>query len=326
MPPVPVFDPPAIDVHAHFLSAGYRRALADAGIDHPDGFSHVPDWSPDGALALMDELGIAVALLSISSPGVHFVSGAATRELARRVNEDGAAVVAARPDRFGLLASLPLPDVDAALGEIAHAGDVLGADGFLLLTNYDGVYVGDPAFAAVMAELDRRHAVVALHPTSPPGSERVDRGRPRPMLEFPLDTTRAVFDLILGGTLARHPGIRMIVPHVGSALPALADRITAFTAFFSAGVDGPPIDVPAALRGLYYDLAGMPLPHALPGLLRIARPDHLLYGSDPPFTPPAAIAALGRGLVETELFDAAARRAMLSDTALGLFPRLAPHR
>jgi hypothetical protein len=173
-------------------------------------------------------LTLEQAVLSISSPGIRLGNRDAARALARRVNEDGAAAVAAHPGGFGLFASLPLPDIDASLEEIAYASDVLDADGFVLMTNYDGVYPADDTLKDVIAELDRREAVVALRPTSPPGWEAVARGRPRPMLEFPFDTTRAVFDLILSRRLEHHPRIRLIVPHVGSALSVLADRVHAF--------------------------------------------------------------------------------------------------
>jgi predicted TIM-barrel fold metal-dependent hydrolase len=322
-PPLSV---PAIDVHAHFLSDAYRDALATAGIDRPDGFPHVPDWDPDAVLAVMDGVGIAAAVLSISSPGVHFAAGEPTRTLARRVNEDGAAAVAAHPDRFGLLASLPLPDADAALEEIAYACDVLHADGFVMMTNYDGVYPGDPSLAAVMEELDRRGAVVALHPTSPPGWEGVALGRPRPMIEFPFDTTRAVVDLILGGTLARNPRIELIVPHAGSALPAIADRVDTFARLFLSGPDERPIDVAAQLGRLHYDLTGAALPHALPALLLIAGTDRLLFGTDLPFAPEVAVTRAAQGLEATDVLDGPARVAMLSGNAARLFPRLAGDR
>jgi predicted TIM-barrel fold metal-dependent hydrolase len=112
-----VISPPAVDVHAHFLPPSYRAALKRAGIDHPDGFPFVPKWSTDSALALMDEVGIDLALLSISSPGFSFAAEVERSALTRTVNEEGAAAVRDRPQRQGPLASLPLPDVDAALEE-----------------------------------------------------------------------------------------------------------------------------------------------------------------------------------------------------------------
>jgi predicted TIM-barrel fold metal-dependent hydrolase len=136
--------PPKVDVHAHFLPADYREALLANGHERPDGFPILPEWSPEGHLEVLDRLGIGTAMLSVSSPGVALGEDAAA--WARSVNETGAATVRAHPDRFGLLASLPLPDVDAALAELRHAFDRLGADGIALLTNVDGVYLGDERY------------------------------------------------------------------------------------------------------------------------------------------------------------------------------------
>lgn len=274
-----------IDVHAHYLPSAYRRALTKAGIDRPDGFPFVPEWDAGEAVAVMDQLGIAQALMSISSPGLQLGARVDPVALAREVNEEGAAAASAHPGRLRLLASLPLPDVDASLAEMAYAFDHLAADGVVLMTNYRGTYLGDPALDPVMDELDRRGAIVALHPTSPPAAEAVSLGRPRPMLEFPFDTTRAVVNLILNGTLARRRRIRMIVPHAGSALAALADRVQGFTRAF-ASQEGD-VDVRAALRGLWFDTAGDPLPTALPTLIGLVGEDRVLYGSDLPFAPVA---------------------------------------
>ena len=317
-----VISPPVVDVHAHFLPRSYREALERAGIRHPDGFPFVPKWSVDSALALMDEVGIGIALLSISSPGLAFVSGEQRTGLAWAVNEEGAEAVRSHPHRLGLLASLPLPDVDAALQQIEHAGDVLHADGFVLMTNYDGVYLGDKRFEPVMEELDRRGAALALHPTSPPGAEAVAMGRAYPLIEFIFDTTRTAANLILTGTLERHQDLRLIVPHSGSALPSLADRLEGFAKIF-ARKPFEKIDVYAALARLYYDLAGTPLPHGLPGLLALVPAERLLYGSDTPFTPPNSIHAAAQALAETELLDEDQKRGMFTDNAQPLFGRLA---
>lgn len=277
-----------IDVHAHFLPEGYRAALVAAGHAQPDGMPAVPEWSADEHLAMMDRLGIGTSVLSISSPGVHLGDAAVTADLAREVNEVGRRAVVDHPGRFGLFASLPLPDVDAAMAEIAHCCDHLDVDGFAVLTNVGGTYLGDPTFAPVLRELDRRRARVFVHPTSPPCWEQTSLGRPRPMLEFLFDTTRAVADLVLGGTVAAHPGIDFVIPHAGAALAVLADRINVFSLVL--GVD-PSVDVLRDLGRLHYDLAGFPVPRQLDALLTVAPHDHLHYGSDYPFTPEFGVAA-----------------------------------
>jgi predicted TIM-barrel fold metal-dependent hydrolase len=142
----------------------------------------------------------------------------------------------------------------------------------------------------VFDELDRRRARVLLHPTSPACWEATSLGRPRPMLEFLFDTTRAVSDLVLNGTIARCPDLQLIVPHAGATLPILADRLNAFAALLA-----PDVDVLADLRRLHYDVAGHTMQRQRDALLTLTAPDHLHYGSDWPFTPePVAAAAAAR--------------------------------
>ena len=284
-----------IDVHAHHVPEGYRAALVEHGHGQPDGFRQIPEWSADEHVAAMDRLGIAVSLLSISSPGVHLGDGAATVDLAREVNEAGRRAVVDHPGRFGLLASLPLPDVDAAIAEIVHCGEHLEVAGFAVLTNIGGTYLGDAAFRPVFRELDRRGARLFIHPTSPPCWERTSFGRPRPMVEFFFDTTRAVVDLVLNGTIAEHPGIEFLVPHAGATLPLVADRV----AVFAGLLDVPPaVDVQRDLARVHFDLAGFPVPRQLDALLSLTTADHLHYGSDYPFTPEFAVAMAAERLAE----------------------------
>lgn len=277
-----------IDLHSHFLTPSYVEAARSAGHTSPDGMPGWPDWDPARHLALMDECGITTSLLSVSSPGTHFGDDRAARRLSREVNEAGASLRADHPDRFGHLASLPLPDVDGALAEAVHALDELGSDGVTVETNAHGRYLGDPAFAPLWAELDRRRAVVLVHPTSPPHAAELTAGRPRPMLEFVFDTARTYTDLMLSGTLTRFPGVRWIATHCGGALPALADRIELFRTAFGDGGGDPVSD---QLRSLWFDTAGTPFPLQVPALERTVGVERLVYGSDSCWTPAAAVSA-----------------------------------
>ena len=114
---------------------------------------------------------------------------------------------------------------DAAIAEIAYCCDRLEVDGFVALTNIRGTYLAGPSWEPVFDELDRRGARLLIHPTSPACWEQTSLGRPRPMLEFFFDTTRAVVDLVLNGTIARHPDIELVVPHSGATIPMIADRV-----------------------------------------------------------------------------------------------------
>lgn len=244
----------------------------------------------DDHLRLMDGWGVSRSILSISSPGVHFGNDEAACELAGRVNEAGARQATERPDRFGLFAALPLPDVDGALRTLAHALDDLGSEGVTVLTNAGGVYLGDPRYEPLYDELNRRHAVVFVHPTSPPGAARTALGRPRPMLEFLFDSTRTVSDLVLTGTLSRYPDISWVFTHGGGTLPLLVDRMDMFrTAVLADGGAGPTIAQQVA--GFWFDIAGTPFPHQVPALAAAFGTDRLLYGSDYCFTLPAGVDA-----------------------------------
>jgi 6-methylsalicylate decarboxylase len=313
-----------IDVHAHFLTGSYVAQARVAGHDVPDGMPKWPDWSAAAHLELMDRTGIDTAVLSVSSPGTHFGDDQAARKLAREVNDAGAQIVRDHPGRFGLFASLPLPDTDGALAEIGYAFDTLGADGVILETNAHGVYLGNRQLEPVFAELARRQATVFLHPTSPACWQQTALGRPRPMIEFIFDTARAVTDLILAGTLERHPELSIIVPHGGGALPLLADRINGFL-MAAQPHDGPAPDAVAQLRRLYYDLAGTPFPRQVPALLSLVDPGQLLYGSDFPFTPAFGvepqIASVNAAAVPVE---GVTWQSLTTGNALRLLPRLTP--
>ncbi|MFD7767358.1 amidohydrolase family protein [Streptomyces sp. NPDC059787] len=315
--------PGYLDVHAHFLTDSYVRRAREAGHELPDGVPAWPTWSAAAHLELMDRCGIETSMLSISSPGVHFGDDTAARRLAREVNEAGAQAVRDHPGRFGLFASLPLPDVDGALEEIAYAYDTLHADGVVLETNTHGTYLGDPDLEPVWAELDRRRAVVFLHPTSPVCWERSALGRPRPMIEFIFDTARTVTDLLMAGTLDRHRGLTVIVPHCGGALPVLADRIDGFMRMFMPeGTEAP--GAVEQLRRLHYDLAGPALPRQLPALLNLVGGDRLLYGSDHCWTPAAGVEAHVAGLDAAPAPDGATGwRELTTANARRILPRTA---
>ncbi|PZQ65399.1 MAG: amidohydrolase [Phenylobacterium zucineum] len=312
-----------IDVHAHFLPAVYAEALDRAGLLTVDGGMPVPAWSADAAIEMMDRQQIATAMISLSSPSTHFLPPHERVGLVREVNRAGAALMAAHPGRFGFFATLPMPDVEASLAEMRHAFDVLGVDGVILETNIDGAYLGAPAFAPVFAELNRRRATLFLHPTSPACFEAVGLGRPAPMLEFPLDTTRTLVDLLYSRTLQTHPDITLIVPHGGAALPALAARIAAFANLpFINPRPASEAEVFETLERLYYDVALSGHPVAFAGLRRIAPVSQILFGSDWPFTPEIGVASNIHQLSQNGLSEADAR-AIARENAERVFPRLA---
>ncbi|MEU4173127.1 amidohydrolase family protein [Streptomyces sp. NPDC026665] len=317
----------AVDVHSHFLPEPYRKALAAAGITKPDGYqAGVPVWSAEDHLEHMERLGIDTAIVSISTPGVAFGGPTDPRRIAAEANEAGAALVQAHPGRFGFFAALPLPDVDASLAEIERAVS-LGAWGVSLLTHADGVYLGDERWEPVFAELARHRLPVLIHPTAPaavvPG---VMEGWSKSMYEFFFDTTRAVTNLVFSGMLARHPGIRVIIPHAGAALPALAQRIERNVwRANSADADSSRPGIPSlveSLRSCYFDLAGSVLPFQVPSLLELVDDDHIVYGSDFPYTGASTGGELNADLRSTRQLTDRQKLAVMRDNATALFPQL----
>ncbi|KAF1918893.1 hypothetical protein BDU57DRAFT_511673 [Ampelomyces quisqualis] len=295
--------PQRIDVHSHFLPPFYREALASNGHTHPDGMPAIPEWSPERHLEMMSTANISKSILSISSPGTNLVPSNAhlARTLTRACNAYGANLKASQPSALGIWASLPLPDVGGALAEIDVAW-AEGADGFALLTNYHGRYLGDAAFDAVFARLDALRATVFLHPTAPcihvSGAPPVQASPfgtqyPIPTFEFFFDTARAVVNLFSSGTVDRCPNVRFVVPHAGGALPPLMTRFIRF----SSVVPGGNVLDPATVRKqldtqFYFDLAGFVFDGDQGGSGQLKAfvegfelsHERLMYGSDFPFT------------------------------------------
>ena len=209
-----------VDTHHHMLPGFFWEATE--GDDPVGGIA--PRWSRASALSFLDDAGIDVAITSISTPGVHTGDDAAARLLARRCNELAAELIRDRPDRFGGFACLPLPDVDGALAELAYALDDLQLDGVLLFSNARGVYLGDSQFTPLFDELQRRAAVVFVHPNPSPDPSAHALGLPDTLIDFTADTTRAIAQLHYSSTFARTPDVKYIFAHAGSTVPYLAGR------------------------------------------------------------------------------------------------------
>jgi 6-methylsalicylate decarboxylase len=177
-----------VDIHHHILPDFFFRETNDA--HNPVGGIAPPPWDADLMLSYMDEAGIDVAVTSISTPGVHVGDDARARSLARRCNELSAKLKQTHPNRLGGFAALPLPDVDGALEELAYALDTLKLDGVVLFSNSNGVYLGDARFEPVFEELERRKAVLFVHPTASPDPSAHHLGLPDSLIDFTADTTR----------------------------------------------------------------------------------------------------------------------------------------
>jgi len=266
-----------IDVHHHFFGPEYLSAMGD-NAKRPE----IRNWTLAHTLEEMEKNGVATAMLSLSPPGIHRGTRDATRKLARAVNEHAAKIRAERPKQFGHFASLPMPDVDDTLAEIAYALDTLKADGVQLMTSYGDRWPGDPAFEPVFQELNRRKSLVFVHPLLPDCCAHVLNWIPPSLAEFTHDTNRCVFSLLLTGTLSRCPDIRFIFCHAGAAVPILAGRaaVTGVGRMFGERM---PHGIDHELQRLHYDVALAANRPALAALFAYVPVSQVLLGSDYPF-------------------------------------------
>jgi 6-methylsalicylate decarboxylase len=310
-----------VDLHHHVIPDFYWEASNEGG--NAAGGINPPPWSLDGAIAYLDEARIDVAVPSISTPGVHLGDDAAAQALAQRVNEYLAELKRDRPDRFGGFAAIPLPDVDGSLEQIRYALDVLDLDGVSLMSNAGGSYLGDDRFEPVFAELQRRSAVVFVHPTASPDPIAHTLGLPDTLLDFPVDTSRAIAKLHYSNTFARTPDVKYVFPHAGGTIPFVASRfaiVDAMNAIPGAEERGPFAD---AVTRLYWDTASAFTDPVLHLLRSVTGVRNVVFGTDYPY-PDNAISIGGlRQLERTAELDDDARRDVLGGTAGRLFPRLA---
>ena len=309
-----------IDVHHHIIPPEYVKALADLGITESAGIPF-PHWNVESALDVMGRLGIKTAITSISYPGVYFGNLAFARDLARRCNEISARLISDHSQRFGAFAVLPLPDVEASLLELEYALDTLRLDGVTLLSSIGNKYLGDPSFNALYSELNRRRAVVFVHPAVPPGSDVPKFILPPSLIEFTFDTTRAAASLLFSGTLERYPDIRFILSHAGGTVPYLAWRIS-LGEWLPKISEKVPQGVITYIKRLYYDTALSTSRYTLRSLQELIDVSQILFGSDYPFLPEPVVAATISDFQSYDGFTKKDRRVIEWGNALSLFPRL----
>jgi predicted TIM-barrel fold metal-dependent hydrolase len=270
----------------------------------------------------MDRHAISTAITSIAEPGIYFGDRLFARDLARRCNEFSAQLIHEYPQRFGAFAILPLPYVDEALYELEYALDTLKLDGVVLLSSVDGRYPGDPMFDEVFTELNRRKAIVFLHPTVPTINSGLKLDLPQFLIEFVFDTTRAATNLVYSGTLERCPDIRFILAHAGGTIPYLAYRIS----MGQIMIPGAPQGVMTYLKRFYYDTALSFYANALRSLQELVDTSHILFGSDYPFAPEIATHFTVQGIQNYDGFDEQMRKSVEWESARVLFPRFSINR
>jgi predicted TIM-barrel fold metal-dependent hydrolase len=276
-------------------------------------------WTAAKSIEDMDRGSVAASVISITNPGLWFGDKAVTARVARGCNEYAAKVIQEYPSRFGFFAAMPLPDVDATLKEIAYAYDTLKADGVGLFTSYGDTWLGNPAYRPVMEELNRRNAVVHVHPTAAnccrdltyapgvgPGS-----------MEYGTDTTRAITGICFSGDATKFPNIRWIWSHAGGTMPFLAGRIDGAAGNFKTQL---PNGLIPELKKFYYDLAGAANVGAVASLQKLVSTDKIMFGTDYP--PGGSSESVGRAIRELKMFSETELRGIERDNAVKLLPRL----
>lgn len=315
-----------VDVHSHIILPEYREVLKAHGAELEETFP-LPEWNVEQHIAFMDSAGIRTAVLTIPAPQPYYGDTEESAACIRRVNEVSAEMKQRYPGRFKFCASLPLPDVDAAIREAVYALDTLGADGVKLATNSRGQYLGDEALDPLMEVLNERHAVVILHPHRPtPYPKEVIDTTPLAMYEYPAESTRAVVNMLARNVLVRYPNLKVVVPHCGSFLPLALPRMKSILPAMVMQGYMQSIDWEGNLSRLYFDLAGNPTMEVLRSLLTLTTPDHILYGSDYPYLPDAVLKANLRRLKQTLASDKELARyadLFLWKNAEGLFVKCA---
>jgi aminocarboxymuconate-semialdehyde decarboxylase len=308
-----------IDTHQHILPDFFWEATENDRA--PIGGLAPLRWSKETAISFMDDAGIDLAVVSLSTPGVHTGDSAKARALARRCNEFSAELVRARPDRFRGFACLPLPDVDASLEELSYSLDILGLDGVVLFTNSNGVYLGDPVLEPVFEELERRKTVVYVHPNPSPDAVAHTLGLPDNLLDFPTDTNRAVAQMHYTNRFARTPNVKYIFSHAGGSIPYLAARFAIIDEMgFIAGGEqrGSAADM---FRRVYWDTALAASGPVLRMLRDVAGTDQVLYGTDFPYLRRDLAVRSKRWISESTELNDSEKSAILGGNAGRLFPR-----
>lgn len=309
-----------IDTHHHILPDFFWQATNDA--HGPVGGLKPLQWSQETAVSYMDEAGIDVAVTSISTPGVQVGNAEKAKLLARQCNEFSAELVKARPDRFASFACIPLPDIDDSLEELAYAFDVLRLDGVVLFTNANGVYLGDPVLEPFFDELERRKAVVYVHPNPSPDAVAHALGLPDNLIDFPTDTNRAVAQMHYTNRFARTPNVKYIFSHAGGSIPYLAARFAIIDEmrFIPGGEErGTAADM---FRRIYWDTALSLSDPVLRMLRDVAGIEQVVYGTDFPYLRRDLAINFKQRLLQSRELNDSGRHLILGKNAARLFPRL----
>jgi 6-methylsalicylate decarboxylase len=261
-----------IDVHAHYQPPAIRALNLPGPMNA---------WNLQKQIEDMDVAGVTRAVLSITTPGVPGM-GEMARSVARESNEYAAKLATGNGRRFGFFACLPMDNMDAALSEVAYGLDVLKAQGVGLFTSYSGHWLGDAQFDPLFAELERRKAIVFVHPTSAACCTRLIPEVPDTIIEYGTDTTRAIGSYVYRGGARRFPSVRMIWSHSAGTMPYLIERFDAADRSPAAKAQAPD-GFRASVGRFWYDIAQASNPVATRALRSVVPMERIVFGTDYPF-------------------------------------------
>jgi predicted TIM-barrel fold metal-dependent hydrolase len=297
LPPELIKNGRRIDVHHHYAPPGWIKVLADNKALNVEPWR---DWSPAKAVEAMDRAGVATSFSSITTPGIYFAEGFGNqqappgakfnndvRALAREANEFGAKMKSDYPGRFGIWASLPLPDVDGSLKEIEYAFDKLRLDGVGLVTSIGNKYVGDASFSPVFEELNRRKVTVYTHPEVAPCCVYIVPRVGPTTLEYSQDTARTIVSWVNSGSADKFPDIQWIFSHGGGSLWSaryINGEIGTSRRDFENRKEQPRLL--AHLRRYYYDTAATTNFVQMQTLKTLVGASQVLFGCDHPYGDP----------------------------------------
>jgi predicted TIM-barrel fold metal-dependent hydrolase len=286
-----------IDVHHHYAPPGWLKVLAEQ-----DALNVEPwmGWTPAKAVEAMDRAGVQTSYSSITVPGIYFAEGFGNQQappgktfkndipaMAREANEFGARMKSDYPGRFGIWASLPLPDVDASLKEIEYSFDTLKLDGIGSITSIGTRYLGDKSFAPVFQELNRRGAIIYTHPGAGPCCLYALPGVGPTTLEYSHDTARAIVSWVNSGSAERFPNIKWIFSHGGGSIWSaryIGGEIGRDPKAFASRTQQPRLL--SFLRRYYYDTAATANFLQLTNLKTLVGLSQVVFGTDHPYGEP----------------------------------------
>ncbi len=260
-----------MDVHAHYYPPRYLELIGRPGLP-PLAAAALASQSIGERLELLDRTGIDTQVLSVSQAQPYLADPLSAAEAAKVANDEYAALCDAHRGRFLTFAALPLPHIDQAIAEIDRVAADESVVGYTMGCSVVGRQLDDPLLDPVFAELDRRVAVVFLHPVGQEDTPWLAGHNLAWLVGAPFEDTAAALRLVLAGLPQRYPNLRFIIPHLGGTLPFLVSRISRKSA----------TEIISGLRSMYYDTVSGSA-EALASAHRLVGPGRLLFGTDYPY-------------------------------------------